>query len=603
MKKKQGFPRLLQVVGRRRNQVIAACILAVISSAARMVPFFTIYMVIRELLPYIGGFGEITTDNLYALAAVTCIAALLYGVSGFLSSSLAHKAAYNILYELRVQLMEKLARVSAGFFSGTTLGELKKIISDDVEGVELFIAHHLTDTVTALTLPIFTLIYLFAIDWRLALVTVIPIAAAVLLMRSIMKNPSSAKMQKEIHRAHGNLNSTIIEYVNGMPVIKVFNRTLSAFERFEEAAGGLVDAVTRTAKFFARRIGGYRTALGIQLLFILPAALYLSVRAHSYIDFLPVVLLFFLAGTGLREPLDMMISMAVSSGEIKVGMARIDSVLLEKEITEPKDGKEPEGYDISFENVSFSYDAEYQQALTDVSFYLKQGQITGLVGPSGGGKSTAAGLLLRFYEPQKGSIKIGGVDIREIAPRRLAELVGYVFQNPRLFEDTVEGNIRMGNQAASRRQVEAAAQAAGIHEVIMALPKGYDTVVGGRHTWLSGGEVQRIAIARVFLKDAPIILLDEATAYADAENERRIQESFARLAAGKTVLVIAHRLKTIQRADNILVLNEGKLAHQGTHDVLLSHCDLYRNMVDANENREHWQIKMKRKGEKHNAAI
>lgn len=393
-----------------------------------------------------------------------------------------------------------------------------------------------------------------------------------------------------MHQTREIMNGTIVEYVCGMQVIKVFNRTVSAFARFGESINAYAEAVKNATLFFAPGMGIYYTALGAQLLLILPAGLVIGMTATSYLEFLPLLLLFFLVGTGLREPLENMMSMALSTNNIAVGVSRIDDILSQQEIEAPKNPKTPEAYDITYENVSFSYNDDKQYALKNVNFKIKANTITGLVGPSGGGKSTIAQLLLRFYEPQQGTIKIGGVDIRDIEPNKLMELVGYVFQDSVLFHDTIANNIRMGNRSATLEQVEEAAKAACIHDVITALPHGYDTVVGEDDSYLSGGEKQRIAIARVFLKNPPIIILDEATAYADAENESLIQDSFSRLAAGKTVLIIAHRLKSIEAADHILVIQDGELVSQGKHKQLLINSSVYQDMVNANDRRDKWSL-------------
>jgi ATP-binding cassette subfamily B protein len=386
------------------------------------------------------------------------------------------------------------------------------------------------------------------------------------------------------------MNGTIVEYIHGMPVIKIFNRTLAAFRRFNGDVTGYTETTKEATRLSAPKMSGYFTAMCTQLLFILPAGLLLVSTASSYINFLPVILLFFLVGTGLKQPLENMMALTMSTHEISAGIAGIDKIMNEPEIETRPSGQIPASYDVSFEDVSFSYSDDETQALHHVSFSLKAGTVTGLVGPSGGGKSTLAQLLLRFYEPQQGSIKIGGVDIRDITPGKLMELVSYVFQDTALFHDTVEGNIRMGNRDVTCEQVVAAAKAASIHDVIMALPHGYDTMIGEDDTYLSGGEKQRLSIARVFLKDAPIVLLDEATAYADAENESKIQASFARLSENKTVLIIAHRLKTIENARQILVLKKGNLFDSGKHDELLGRCEVYRDMVNANERRDKWTI-------------
>jgi len=588
-KKKTGITRLLELAGPKKGKLIVACLLSVFSSAARLVPFFTIYGVILELLAHYADPSGINVETIYTLVSITFGAALVYGVCAFSSSVLAHGAAYDILYELRVQIMGKLGRIPSGFFTGTTQGAIKKVIFDDVEQMEMFIAHHIVDVAAAIATPLFTMLYLFIMDWRLAIVTLVPIIISLFLLGSGLKDPKGAQTQIDMHDTKEKMEGTIVEYINGMPVIKIFNRTLSAFKQFENNVSAFVDSVEHTTYHFASRMGAYYAFFGAQLLFLSPAGLLIATYATSYMDFLPILLLFFLVGSGLKEPLERMMEMVLQSGKITEGVARIDKILYQPEFTTTGNGN-PSTYDITFENVSFSYDDDIQ-AIKNVSFVLKEGSINGLVGPSGGGKSTVAQLLLRFYEPQQGNIKIGGIDIRDIPPQRLTDMVSYVFQDSFLFHDTIENNIRMGNEKAFNEEVMKAARRANIHDVIMNLPNGYDTIIGEDDSYLSGGEKQRITIARVFLKDTPIVILDEATSYADAENESKIQQAFARLATNKTVLIIAHRVKSIENADQILVLQHGELQSFGKHETLLEQCDLYRDMVDANERRDRWTIK------------
>ena len=588
-KKKTGFARLLELSGRKKRKLIAACMLAVLSSAARMVPFFTIYGIVAMLISAHLDVRSVSQDRIMFLAAVTLVAVLIYGVCAYLSSALVHTAAYDIIFELRIKLMEKLAKIPSGFFSGTTQGAIKKIVSDDTEQIEVFVAHHICDIAAAVAMPVFTLLYLFIMDWRLALVTLVPIVISLCLLGVCLAKPDKAALQVEMHDAQEAMHGTIVEYIHGMSVIKVFNRTLQAFERYERDLNGFVNAVTKTAKANKKPMGAYYAFFGAQLMFLVPASLLIIPTAKSYIDFLPVVFLFFLVGGGLKEPLEDMMTMVISTGSITEGIKRIDHILYQEEIGEEGQGN-PREYDVTFENVTFSY-TEGTNAVENVSFHLPQGTITGLVGPSGGGKSTIAQLLLRFYETKAGSIRIGGVDIKEIPPSRLTGIVSYVFQDSFLFHDTVENNIRMGDKKSSKEKVIQAAKNAGIHDVIMALPKGYDTVIGEKNAYLSGGEKQRIAIARVFLKDTPIVILDEATAYADAENEAKIQAAFAGLAKNKTVLIIAHRLKTVEKANRILVMNKGELVGADTHEKLLTECAMYKDMVSANERRDKWTIK------------
>ena len=587
-KEKQGVARLFELAGQRGRKLTLACVLSVLSSAARIVPFFTIYGVVRELLAHYQEPSMVNQNAILMLCAVTFGAALVYGLCAFISSALSHTAAYEIIYDLRLQLMEKLSRVSSGFFTSTTQGAIKKVVSDDSNQIEAFLAHHLCEIAAAVATPVFTLLYLFGMDWRLAIVTLLPILVSLVLLSACLKQPDKAALQVELHDAQERMQGTVVEYIHGMSVIKVFNRTLNAFQRYEGDLNHFTEVVDRTARANARPMGAYYAFFGAQLLFLLPAVLLLIPMAESYLDFLPVILLFFLVGSGLKEPMENLMQMVILSGRIVEGVNRIDNILRQPEPDQNGAG-DPATFDVEFSDVEFAY-TEGIPAVDHVSFHLPQGTVTGLVGPSGGGKSTLEQLLLRFYAPQGGTIRIGGVDIREIPPARLMELVAYVFQDSVLFTDTIENNIRMGNTKVTMEEVEQAARNAGIHEVIQALPQGYQTVVGRDDAYLSGGEKQRLAIARVFLKDAPIIILDEATAYADAENEAKIQAAFAKLAQNKTVLMIAHRLKTVERADQILVMDKGKLAGAGTHEELLTGCETYKHLVDANLRRDRWSI-------------
>ncbi len=583
---------MLELAGQKKHRLLAACALSVVAAAARIVPFFTIYALVREMLQCYAASTQVDPGRLSEYAGWTLAAALVYGLCAFFSSSLAHTAAYDIIYALRLQLMEKLTRVPSGYFTQTTQGAIKKILSDDTEQLEVFIAHHICDIVAAVATPLLTLIYLFVMDWRLALVTLVPIFISLVLLSACLNKPDKAILQVELHDSQERMQGTIIEYIHGMPVIKVFNRTLGAFRRYERDINGFVDAVTRTAYANARPMGAYYAFFGAQLLFLLPTSL-LLLQVERFLEFLPVVLMFFIVGSGLKEPLEDMMVKVLDTKRISEGMRRVDEILQLEEMSYGDTGA-PTHYDVQFENVTFAY-GDGAAAVDDVSFTLSAGNVTGLVGPSGGGKSTLAQLLLRFYAPQQGTIRIGGVDIASIPPERLTRLVSYVFQESVLFHDTVENNIRMGNTSASHEDVVRAAKNAEIHEVIQRLPQGYDTVIGEGAAFLSGGERQRLAIARVFLRDTPIVVLDEATAYADAENEARIQQAFARLAKNKTVLIIAHRLKTVEKADQILVMQEGRLQGVGTHNALLAACPLYAEMVAANERRERWMIRSLRR--------
>lgn len=587
-KPKQGVGRLFELAGEKKGKLTFACGCAVLSSAMRIVCFFTIYGVIREVLTACQEQKTADLQNIFVYGMVTLAGVIGYGIFAYVSSAVAHTAAYDLLYEIRIRLMEKMSRISAGYFTNVTQGAIKKVMSDDVEELEGFVAHSLCEVSAAIATPVFTVAYLFFMDWKLALVTLLPILLSFLLLGMCLKQKEKAAMQKEMHDNLERMTGTIVEYIHGMPVVKVFHRSLGAFRRYETDIDRFVGSVEKTAKSNAAPMGLYYVTFGAQLLFLLPACIFKITHADSYIDGILVVILFLLIGQGLKEPLENMMTMTVMLNRVTESVSRVDQILNQPEIIS-NGTREPKRFDVSFENVTFSYQKDIP-VIKNVSLKVPEGSVNGIVGPSGSGKSTLMELLLRFYDVDGGTIRIGGEDIREIPIERLMDLIAYVFQDSVLFHDTIENNIRMGNKKASFEEVCEAAKNAGIHEVILNLKDGYQTVVGAEHTYLSGGEIQRLAIARLFLKDAPIIVMDEATAYADAENEAKIQQAFARLAQKKTVFIIAHRLKTIQNADCIFVMNEGRVEAGGTHEKLLASCALYRDMVAANERRDQWTI-------------
>ncbi len=594
-KRKEGLARLFELAGNKKKKLVAASVLSVISALSRIVFFFTIYGVIREVLLHYNNPEAMDMKTILCYSGITLMGVFLYGSCAYISNSLSHTAAYDLLYEIRVQLMEKMARISMGYFTGTTQGAIKKVMTDDVEEIEVFVAHNLSDVAAGVAAPLFTILYLFFMDFRLALVTLLPIVISVTLLGVCLKQKDKAALQKEMADRLEQMTATIVEFIHGIPVIKVFNRSLGAFKRYQHDIDAFVDSVDRTAKANAVPMGLYYVFFGAQMLFLLPASILLLQKEGDFLSGVLTVILFFLIGQGLKEPLENMMNLVVGMNRIQESVRRIDAILYQPELT--AQGCEiPETYDVTYENVSFSYDGE-RKVLSDINFHASQGMVCGIVGPSGGGKTTFLELLLRFYPLEEGSIRIGGVDIKKIPQQVLMEKIAFVFQESMIFNDTVENNIRMGKKEASLEQIQEAAKAANIHEVIMNLPQGYQTVLGEGNACLSGGEKQRLAIARLFLKDAPILVMDEATAYADAENESRIQEALARLSRNKTVFLIAHRIRTIEHADKILVLKDGKIVACDTHENLYRECPLYQNMVKANERRDEWTI---RKGGKEN---
>ena len=587
-KQKQGLARLFELAGKKKGKLVAASFFSVLSSFSRIIFYFSIYLVIKCVLQNYSNLAGIDKVLIIKYSLFSLAGIILYALCAFISSSISHVAAYDLLYEIRIALMEKMSRISAGFFDSVTQGSIKKIMADDVESIEEFVAHSFSELVAGIATPLFIIIYLFTVNWKLSLIILLPIIISIFLLGMCLTQKDKALLQKKMSQAMEKMTSTIVEYVHGMPVIKVFNRSLKGFKRYENDINEFVDVVDETAHANAVPISLYYVFFGAQTLFLLPACIFMLKGAANYSEVLLTVILFLFIGQGLKEPLENMMNMAVGTNRIKESVARIDNILYQKELT-CDENKSPAAYDVEFENVTFSYTGK-TNAVEKVSFKAQPGSINAIVGHSGGGKSTLMELLLRFYDVNEGAIKIGGINIKNISQKNLMNLISYVFQDSFLFNDTIENNIRMGNQKATKEAVVMAAKAAGIHEVIENLPDAYDSVVGENNVYLSGGEKQRIAIARLFLKDSPIIVLDEATAYADAENETKIQAAFAKLAKNKTVFIIAHRLKTIENADNILVIHKGQLAAQGKHSELLEKCQIYKDMVAANERRDSWSI-------------
>ena len=595
-KKKEGFARLMELASTKKAGLTAACTLSVLSSVFKTVPYFTIYEILKRLIKSYSSGRNFAFSEVRTLVIITAVSAVLYGVCAYASAMLSHGAAFDILYELRMKLMEKMGRISSGYYTSNTQGSIKKLLIEDVEQIEIFIAHSMCEVAAAIATPLLTIIVLFIVDWRLTLVSLLPIICSFVILAIALKKPDGAKHQQNMADSKAKMEGTIIEYIHGMSVIKIFGGTKNAFKRYETDLNSFTRAVHDTAYYNANGMGLYYAFFGAQVLFLLPAAIIMLNNSASYTEVLPKILFFLVICAGLKEPLENMMNVSIDSTKINVGLKRIDELLEEPEITLIGEGRQLTKFDIEFDEVSFTYPGSGIKACSRVSVRLPQGSCNALVGPSGGGKSTIAQLLLHFYEVNEGTIKIGGVDIREVTHSELVKNIAYVFQDSFIFNDTIENNIRMGNDIATFEEVKAAAEAANIAETIEALPEGYKTVVADS-IGLSGGEKQRIAIARAILKNAPIVVLDEATAYADAENEAKIQEAFSRLSKGKTVIMIAHRLKTIQNADNILVMKEGRLEAAGKHGELMESCSLYRDMVSANERRDSWTMRKEEKYE------
>jgi ATP-binding cassette subfamily B protein len=591
-KQKQGLLRLIEIAGTKKWLLIVSMILAIACSVAQFTPFVSVYKILTELAAHATNPALLDKAYIWKWAYITLWAFIAYGVLLFSSLMFSHIAAFNILYDLRMRLAQKLVRLPMGFFTKRASGDLKKVMSEDVERIELFVAHHIPDIVSAFVFPLLLLTYMYVVDWRLALVVTCVFVMAMGFISSMSFNPKMKPVVDKYLKTMGQMNNSIIEYVRGIQIVKIFNRSTKAFERLNRDIDDFRDFSNDITKKYAPTYLGFYILLSSVLLFVIPVAVLLLLNSESYSAYIPTVLLFLILSGGMFFPMLKLMWIGGMMSQNNVGISMIDEVLNKEEITEPESEENPKDASIVFENVSFAYDTS--QILNQVSFTAKPNTVTALVGPSGAGKTTIAMLAARFWDINSGEIRIGNVPIQKIKVSNLMEKIAFVFQENMLFFDTIEENIRMGNQTASFNKVKEAARAAQCHDFIMNLEQGYNTLVGEGGTYLSGGEQQRIALARAILKNAPLVLLDEATAYADPENEGKILESFSHLVKGKTVMVIAHRLSTITNADQILYIDKGKVQEQGTHQELLMMNKEYAHMWQTYSQSREWVIKTKK---------
>ena len=587
-KRKTGLARLIEIAGTKRRLLIGAMLLAVITAIVQFVPIIAVYNILIELAEHALDPSLIDKAYIWLWSYIALGAFFAFGVLTFASLMLSHIAAFNILYEIRMQLVQKMVRLPLGFFSRRASGELKKIMSDDVERIELFIAHHIPDIVTALLFPLILVSYMFAVDWRLAIVVLAVLAMAFYVMGRMYTGKKIREVSKRYVETLGRMNASIVEYIRGIQVVKTFTESTNAYRKLNDDIKEYRKFANEVNVQYQPTYVGFLTILSSALLFIIPVAVWLLVGSASYATFVPVLLMFLFFGVAVFFPVLKLLWIGSFLNQNNMGVQKIDDILYMDEIEEPDIPRHPKDASVEFRNVSFAYDTT--PILKAISFISHPGTITALVGPSGAGKSTVAMLAARFWDVQSGEILIGGEPVKEIPTSVLMDNVAFVFQDNMLFFDTIEENIRMGNKTATFEEVARAACAAQCHEFIESLPNGYQTLVGEGGIYLSGGEAQRIALARAILKDSPIILLDEATAFADPENEGKILAAFSHLIKGKTVLVIAHRLSTITNADRILYVDKGVIAEQGTHEQLLALKGEYARMWETYNRAKRWTI-------------
>jgi ATP-binding cassette subfamily B protein len=574
-----GFSDLLRLISPERNRLILAGFLAVVSIVLSLVPFVLIYRLTLDLFA-----GRIEPGTVWTLAWAAAGAVILRFVFFGAALLVSHAAAFAFLYHLRVRLAQALGSLPLGFFSTRTTGELKKVLNEDVEQIELFVAHQIPDLVSAAVLPLLTAAYLFTVDWRMTLVALAVFPFAMLAQTWMMRG--TQKRWQEYHDILEKMNATILEYTRGMAVIKAFNQTTASFARFADTVRAHRDYTARLTALSALPYTLYSLLITSNLFVLLPVGLWFHLNGSLDI---PTLTLFLFLGIGITVPCQRLLFFFGQLMRLGEGARRVVRILNQPLLPEPQQDSHPSGHTVEFRRVAFSY-GNGEAALQGVSFVARAGSVTALVGPSGAGKTTVARLIARFWDVTQGEVLIGGVNVKTLSFDRLMEHVAFVFQDVFLFDDTVFDNIRMGRIDAMEEEVIAAARAAHCHEFVTALPQGYRTVIGERGARLSGGEKQRLSIARAILKNAPILVLDEATAFADPYTESLIQEALATLCRGKTVIVIAHRLSTVTGADQIVVFDEGRVAAQGRHEDLLKTSETYCRLWGAHISARSWSF-------------
>ena len=573
-------------MGKRKVLLPAAMLLSALSALAGMLPYILIWLIVRELLEH----GEITSSGnvvTYAWwAAGMAVASIVLYFAALMSS---HLAAFRVESNLRKEAMRQIVRMPLGFFDINTSGRIRKIIDDNAGVTHSFLAHQLPDLAATFLVPLVAVILIFMFDWILGLACIVPVIIAMLVM-GFMMNAEGRQFMKSYMTSLEEMNTEAVEYVRGIPVVKVFQQTIYSFKNFHRCIMNYNKMVFGYTRMWEKPMSLYTVIINGFVFFLAPLAILLIGYSGNYASVLLNFFLFVLITPVFSQSIMKSMYLNQALGQASEAIGRLENLVAYEHLTVVAHPQPVKEFSIQFEKVSFSYPGANQKAVDDISFTITQGRTVALVGASGGGKTTIARLVPRFWEATEGKVLIGGINVREIAPEELMKHISFVFQNTKLFKTSLLENIKYGNPNATMEEVERAVDMAQCREIINKLPLGLNTKIGTEGTYLSGGEQQRIVLARAILKNAPIIVLDEATAFADPENEHLIQQALKELTKGKTVLMIAHRLSSITDADNILVIDKGKIAEQGTHAKLLEKQGIYYNMRNEYQQSVRWTI-------------
>ena len=585
MKKQSNLSRLLTIAGSYRYLAYASWILSAISALIALVPYYFIWQVMREVLEVAPDFSRAQnlTYNGWMAVMFAVIAVLVY-IAGLMCS---HLGAFRIATNLRLQSMNHIVKLPLGFAEHFGSGKLRKIVNESSAATETYLAHQLPDRANALATPCGLLVLLFVFDWRLGLLSLAPVLLGFLIMMAMTGKEMQQKM-KEYQNALDDMSNEAVEYVRGIPVVKTFGQTIFSFKKFKDSIDRYKVWVIAYTKQLRTPMMFYTAAINGVFVFLIAGAL-LFTQDQVTTEFLLNLVFYIIITPIISVTLTRIMFQSENAMIVDDALQRIDSVLNLEPLKETAHPKHPKDGSVELEQVHFSYDGE-KEVLKGISISIPAGQTVAFVGPSGGGKTTLANLISRFFDPQSGTVRVGGVDVRNIPKEELMNTVSFVFQNSRLIKASIFENVRLGKPEATREEVMAALKNAQCDDILEKLPDGMDTVIGTKGVYLSGGEQQRIAIARVMLKNTPIIILDEATAFADPDNETRVQAAFSKLSQGKTVIMIAHRLSTVAGADQIYVVKGGQIAESGSSRELMERGGLFARMWKNYQTSVQWKV-------------
>lgn len=585
-KKRKALSVLMEYAGGHKYFTYASAALAAVSAWIALIPFYDIWRIIREVLEVRPNYSEAVNIGRYGWEAVGF--ALLSMALYIAALMCSHKAAFRVQANMRIRMMEHIMKLPLGYVESEGTGKIRKIVTDSSAATETYLAHNLPDKAVSMATPVGLLAMMLVFDWRLGLISLIPAAVAFIMMGTLMMGPKMAADMKEYQNALETMSAEAVEYVRGIPVVKTFGQTVFTFKRFKTAIDEYEKWTLGYTKNMMLPMTLFTTAAnGIFAAIIIAAFAFTGQGVTD--DFILNVFFYVIITSVLTVTLMKIAYAGESQMIVNDALDRVFEILDSQPLADNGKGAAPADSSISLENVEFSYGGG-NNAIDGISLSVKAGQHIALVGPSGGGKTTLASLIARFWDVKGGSVKIGGADVRDMPSEKLMQYVSYVFQDSRLLKMSILDNVRMGRPDATDEEVMQALRDAQCMDIIEKFPDGVNTMIGSKGIYVSGGECQRLSIARAFLKNAPILILDEATAFADPDNERLVQQAFEKLSKDKTVIMIAHRLSTVTNADCIYVLSGGKIAESGTHDALISAGGIYSRMWSEYNRSVTWQV-------------